>query len=94
MKDGCISLLAKYECTEQMATALCREHGLLSPMYEFTRRGGCFFCTNSRDEQLRHLRMYHPDLWAEMLELDAVLNRVRERFTRRETLREIDKRLS
>lgn len=38
-----ISLLAKYEITEQMAYDICKTAGLLSPIYEFTNRNGCFF---------------------------------------------------
>lgn len=35
-----VSLLEKYGYTEQMALDLCKTCGLLSPMYEFTKRGG------------------------------------------------------
>lgn len=40
LEDGKISLLAKYGCTEAEAADLCRDYGLLSPIYEFTNRGG------------------------------------------------------
>ena len=36
-----ISLLQKYEYTEQDAKELCEKYGLLSPIYQFTKRGGC-----------------------------------------------------
>lgn len=64
------SLLAKYGYTEKMSEQLCREYGLLSPIYEFTKRGGCFFCMNARDCELRHLRDNHPDLWQRLLALE------------------------
>lgn len=35
-----VSLLERYGYTEKMALELCREHGLLSPTYQFTSRGG------------------------------------------------------
>lgn len=35
-----VSLLERYSYTEEMALELCREHGLLSPIYQFTSRGG------------------------------------------------------
>ena len=35
-----ISLLEKYGCTEQDAFEICGKYGLLSPTYEFTKRGG------------------------------------------------------
>ena len=65
-----VSLLAKYGYTEKMAEQLCGEHGLLSPIYEFTKRGGCFFCMNARDCELRHLRNNHPELWNKLLSLE------------------------
>ena len=70
LKDGEISLLAKYGYTESMAADLCRKYGLLSPAYSFTSRGGCFFCMNCKDPELRHLREYHPDLWHKLLDLE------------------------
>ena len=70
LEDGKISLLAKYGCTEAEAADLCRDYGLLSPIYEFTNRGGCWFCPNARDGQLRHIRKYHPELWRKLLKLE------------------------
>lgn len=35
-------LLVKYGYTQEMARNLCKERGLLSPIYEFTKRGGVF----------------------------------------------------
>ena len=65
-----ISLLEKYGYTEQMACDLCKHYDLLTPIYEFTNRGGCWFCPNMRCTQLKHLRTYHPDLWNKLLELE------------------------
>lgn len=64
------SLLEKYGYTEQMAFDLCKKYDLLSPIYEFASRGGCWFCPNMRYEQLKHLRTYHRDLWNKLLELE------------------------
>ena len=50
-----VSLLEKYNCTEQDAKELCRQAGLLSPIYQFTNRGGCWFCPNAKRKELRHL---------------------------------------
>ena len=70
LRDGKISLLAKYGFTETEAADLCRDYGLLSPIYEFTNRGGCWFCPNARDGELRHIREYHPELWRKLLKLE------------------------
>lgn len=85
-----VSLLDKYGYTEQDAKQLCREAGLLSPVYEFTNRGGCWFCPNARRRELRHLYDHHPDLWARMLELQALPGKVSEKFNRTMTFSEID----
>lgn len=65
-----VSLLDKYGYTEQMAFDLCKKYDLLSPIYKFTNRGGCWFCPNMRYTQLKHLRTHHRDLWDKLLELE------------------------
>lgn len=69
-----ISLLAKYEYTEQMAFELCEKYGLLSPIYNFANRGGCWFCPNMRPCQLKNIRNNHPELWKKLLELEEQEN--------------------
>lgn len=64
----------KYGYTEQMAFDLCKEYDLLSPIYDFAPRGGCWFCPNARDCELRHLRNNHRDLWDKLLELEETPN--------------------
>ena len=59
---GQISLLEKYGYTEEMAYSLCEKYELLSPVYAYTSRGGCWFCPNARKAELRHLRDQHPEL--------------------------------
>ena len=85
-----ISLLDKYNCTEQDAKELCRQAGLLSPVYTFTDRGGCWFCPNAKKAELRHLYDHHPDLWARMLELQAIPGKTTEKFNRTQTFADID----
>ena len=65
-----VSLLQKYGYTEQMAYDLCKKYDLLSPIYDFAPRGGCWFCPNARDRELRHLRNCHRDLWDKLLALE------------------------
>ena len=85
-----VSLLDKYGYTEQDAKQLCSEAGLLSPIYEFTDRGGCWFCPNAKLRELRHLYDYHPELWRRMLELQALPGKVSEKFNRTMTFADID----
>ena len=85
-----VSLLEKYNCTEQGAKELCRQAGLLSPIYEFAGRGGCWFCPNAKRKELRHLYDHHPELWARMLELQAITGKVTEKFNRTQRFSDID----
>lgn len=65
-----VSLLEKYGYTEQMAFDLCGKYNLLSPIYDFAPRGGCWFCPNARHAQLKYLRTNHRDLWDRLIELE------------------------
>lgn len=69
-----ISLLQRYGYTEQKAFELCEKYDLLSPIYDFAPRGGCWFCPNAKDRELRHLRDSHRDLWDRLLELENTPN--------------------
>ena len=85
-----ISLLKKYDTYELGAMELCKRHDLRSPMYEFTDRGGCFFCPNAKTQELRHLYDYHKDIWNMMLELQKIPNKASELFNRTMRFDEID----
>ena len=91
LKEGRqISLLEKYNFTEQDAWELCESAGLLSPVYAFTDRGGCWFCPNAKRAELRHLYDCHPDLWARMLALQAIPGKTTEKFNRTQRFSDID----
>lgn len=85
-----VSLLEKYGITQMGAMNLCRSRGLLSPIYEFAPRNGCFFCPNAREPELRHLYDYHPDLWERLLDLQALPDKATELFTRTKRFCDID----
>lgn len=48
----------------------CKENNLLSPIYETSTRGGCWFCHNQSIGQLRLLRRNYPEYWNLMLKWD------------------------
>ena len=77
---------------EPEARTMCAAEELLSPLYDFTKRGGCWFCPHASISELRHLYRYHPELWQFLLELQDVPNKPTERFSWRRTFREIDER--
>ena len=71
-----VSLLAKYGYTEKDAFELCKKYDMLSPYYKTHKRGGCWFCPNCGDDELRELRTEHRDLWNKLLELEEEKNTV------------------
>lgn len=85
-----ISLLQKYHITQQEAKQICQKAGMLSPIYEFTNRGGCWFCPNAKERELRYLYQHHPELWNKMLELQNVPEKVSEKFNRTMRFSDID----
>ena len=89
-----ISLLAKYGYTENDAKRLCEEYNLLSPIYEFTDRNGCWFCPNCRDDEWRRLLDVHPELFDRLLVAEKeITNPYRRCLTRTETPSELRNRL-
>lgn len=62
-------VLAKY--TEKDCFEICKRLDLLSPVYEFSERQGCWFCHNQSVNQLRVLKNNYPKLWKLMLKWDS-----------------------
>ena len=59
-----IAPLYDLKITEKEAMEICREAGLLSPIYEDSFRGGCWFCPKQRLSQLEFLYNTYPELWS------------------------------
>lgn len=58
-----VSLLEKYEYTEQMSMEKCEEYNLVSPCYLTDNRGGCFFCFNASIDRYINMRRNYPLYW-------------------------------
>ena len=69
-----VSLLAQYEYTQQDAYRLCWEYDLLSPSYQYAKRGGCWFCPNASRSELLALWRDHEELWTRLLALEKEPN--------------------
>ncbi len=91
-KTNKVSLLAKYNVTEEMAVEMCKEYGLYSPMYEYTKRGGCWFCPNARPHQLRQVRDKDRAKWDDLVALGDDENLCVKNFNRTQTIGEIERR--
>lgn len=94
LKPNQVSLLAKYGYTEKMAYDLCRDCELLSPIYENSSRGGCFFCPNAKLREFIHLRKHHPELWDELRVLSETPNLCSYGFKYGKTFQEIEKAMN
>lgn len=68
------SILAKYNYTEEDARNLCEQYGLLSPIYGFAKRNGCWFCPNAGPKELKHLYKNHRELVEWLMKLERSEN--------------------
>ena len=57
--------------TEADCRKWCEENDLLSPVYQTTSRGGCWFCHNMQYGEMRRLRREYPEYWKLLLKWDA-----------------------
>lgn len=71
-KYGYLMPLNDLHITEKDALKICKENGILSPLYNYDifNRIGCFFCPNCTIPQLRYLYQTSPDLMYDLAELD------------------------
>lgn len=69
--DTHIAPLYDLKITEKEAMEICRKHDLLSPIYETSFRGGCWFCPKQTLKQLKWLYKHHNDLWNELKEMES-----------------------
>lgn len=88
-KKNTISILEKYKYTEDMAYELCKKYGLLSPIYEFTKRNGCWFCPNQRICELVYLYKNHNDLFMRLVELGKTPNKASEKWNRTDSINDV-----
>lgn len=72
-----------------MALELCKKYDLLSPIYSFATRNGCWFCPNVSKNELEHL-YNNKLLWDLLLWLDKAPNMVKKKFNRTHTIAELD----
>ena len=86
-----VSLLEEYGYTETMAFEKCKEYGLLSPLYEMSSRGGCWFCPNQKISRFAYLKVNRPDLWAELERLSTVENKASDNFKWGKTFEEVSR---
>lgn len=65
-----IALLYDLKITEKEAMEICRKNNLLSPIYEDSFRGGCWFCVKQSIGQLEFLYNNYPALFNKLVEME------------------------
>ncbi len=68
--DKEIALLYDLKITEKEAMEICRENDLLSPIYEDSFRGGCWFCVKQSIKQLKFLHDNYPELFDTLVDME------------------------
>ena len=72
--DNVIHPLYDWGVTEAMALQYCYDRGLeWDGLYEKFRRVSCWCCPLQGINELRNLRRYYPDLWAQLLQMDDMV---------------------
>lgn len=92
LDDKRVSLLYEYGYTENDAKLLCEQWGLLSPVYEITNRGGCWFCPNMSNKEVLYLYQNHHDLYERIVRLEQVTNTINKRWRFTQSITDVLKR--
>lgn len=69
-RDKEIALLYDLKITEKEAMEICKKNDLLSPIYEDSFRGGCWFCVKQSIKQIEQLYNTYPELFNTLLEME------------------------
>lgn len=72
-----ISLLSKYGVTQAQAKTMCEERELLSPLYQYAPRTGCWLCPNQSPKQTKFIHDSMPELFEEWFNLASQDQNVR-----------------
>ena len=89
-----IAPLYDLKITEKEAMEICKKHNLLSPIYETSFRGGCWFCPKQSLKQLKNLYINYPELWNTLkaMERDSH-NTFKPNYTLKELEEKFDKEI-
>lgn len=70
--------LVEWGITEAEALQICYDRGFdFGGLYKTYRRASCWCCPFQRIDELRKLRLHHPELWARLMDMD---NRARQMY--------------
>jgi len=65
--------LVKYGITEKRALEMCYERGFgFNGYYEKFSHLNCFLCPFKRIEELKRLKIYYPELWKKIIDIEGL----------------------
>jgi 3'-phosphoadenosine 5'-phosphosulfate sulfotransferase (PAPS reductase)/FAD synthetase len=88
-----ISLLIKFGITQKESRNICEKKGLLSPVYKYTTRQGCWFCPNARLKDMARIKKTYPNYWEALSKLSKVTNTISKYFKYTQTFEEVDEQV-
>ena len=95
--ENTVSILEKYNVTEQGAMEICKKYDMVSPQYalEGQKRDGCWFCPNAKLCEHREIKETLPDAWKRYVALESIPNLAYPKWNAYtdETLHERDKKI-
>lgn len=94
--ENAVSLLERFNYTQEMAKELCKEYDLLSPIYDsaINKRQGCWFCMNKSIAQFAELKQKEPDKWQLLLDMGKTPNLASYGFKWGKTIEQVDKEVN
>lgn len=93
LKQNQRSVLLECGIAENDTYSICKKYGLLSPIYEYVDRGGCWFCPNAPIKEFARLAKAHPELYGELKRLSQDKNLCSKSFKYGLTFEEVDKKV-
>lgn len=87
--------LIEYGISEKDALKICLDAGFdWGGLYNYFGRVSCFCCPLKGINELRNLRQYFPELWAQMLEWDSKRPEHNRGFKGYKTVRDLEERFA
>ena len=89
LNDHKDSILYRMSIREIDCFDICKQHNMLSPLYNLGfPRDGCWFCPNMREEQRQYLKTNYPELFEEIKRMRSLCNYDISSFKRNNWLKE------
>lgn len=89
-----ISLLIKFGITQKESRNICEKKGLLSPVYKYSTRQGCWFCPNARLKEMARIKKTYPIYWEALSKLSKETNTISKYFKYDQTFEEVEAQIN